>query len=67
MNVDMPLNRETKPNKVMCTNTNKNNNNDNRTTIWNWNFKRGTESILKATQNNAIRTNDVKAKIDNAL
>ena len=36
--------------------------------IWTWlrkgNFKRETESLLIAAQNNAIRTNHVKARID---
>ena len=36
--------------------------------IWTWlrkgNFKRETESLLIATQNNAVRTNHIKARID---
>ena len=36
---------------------------------WTWlrkgNFKRETESLLIAAQNNAVRTNHIKAKIDN--
>ena len=35
---------------------------------WTWlrkgNFKRETESLLKAAQNNAMRTNHIKARID---
>ena len=35
---------------------------------WTWlrkgNFKRETESLLRAAQNNAIRTNHIKARID---
>ena len=45
---------------------NKNKNNNEKT--WTWlrkgNFKRETESLLIAAQNNAIRTNHIKAKID---
>ena len=46
--VDMPLNKETKPND----NNNNNNNNNNN------------ESLLMAAQNTAIRSNHIKARID---
>ena len=50
----MPLNKETKPNH--------------QTKTWTWlrkgNLKRETESLLIAAQNNAIRTNNIKARID---
>ena len=32
--------------------------------LWKGHFKRETESILRAAQNNAIQTNYIKAKID---
>ena len=37
-----------------------------KTWTWQWkgNFKRETESLLMATQNNAIETNHIKARID---
>ena len=43
----------------MQTNNNNNNNNNN-----NCNFKRETESLLIAAQNNAIRTNQIKVRMD---
>ena len=36
-----------------------------RTWLWKGNFKRETESLLIAAQNNTTRTNHIKAKIDN--
>ena len=43
-------------------------NNISRHKTWNWlrkgNFKRETESLLIAAQNNAIRTNHIKTRID---
>ena len=43
---------------------NSNNNNKARTWLRKGNFKRETESLLIAVQNNAIRTNHIKAGID---
>ena len=44
-------------------------NNISHQTTWTWlrkgNLKRETESLLKAAQDNAIRTNHIKARIDN--
>ena len=47
---------------------NNNNNNISHQKTWTWlrkgNFKRETESLLIAAQDNAIRTNHIKARID---
>ena len=42
---------------------------DEKTSTWlrKGHLKRETESLLLATQNNAIETNDIKAKIDKTL
>ena len=64
-----------KPNqtKSLCVNNNNNNNkpginNISHEKTWTWrrkgNFKKETESLLKAAQNNAVRTNHIKARID---
>ena len=47
-------------------NNNNNNNNNDKTWTWlrNGNFKRGTESRLITAQNNTVRTNHIKARID---
>ena len=44
-----------------------NNNNNNNTRIWlrKWNFKRETESLLIEAQDNAVRTNHIRARIYN--
>ena len=42
----------------------RNNNNLARENLRKRNFKRETESLLKVTQSNAIRTNQIKARID---
>ena len=47
---------------------NDNNNNNNHEKTWTWqrkgNLKRETESLLIAAQDNALRTNHIKARID---
>ena len=57
--------------KTRMENNNDNNNNNNNISqdkTWTWlrkgNFKRETESLLMAAQNSAIRTNNVKVRID---